>query len=185
MIIPKNKYDCWLWKKIMPLSVIKKINNKIKKNKSISNDIPATNVIKTSKVKVLDYNIIEEDLLQFIKRVYLVNNNEFGYNLHYPFFEFFHFNEYSFKDKAEYGWHHDESIHLHGDIKLTLLINISEKKYEGGVFELFNNGNHHPIDFNDVGDMLVFKSHLVHRVTPVLKGIRKTLTIFLTGPKFI
>jgi len=33
--------------------------------------------------------------------------------------------------------------------------------------------------------MLVFKSYLVHRVTPVLKGARKTLTVFLTGPKFI
>lgn len=185
MAMIKNKYDCWLWKKIMPLSVIKKINNKIKKNKSISNDVPAINVIKTSKVKVLDYSIIEEDLLQFIKRVYLVNNNEFGYNLHSPFFEAFHFNEYSFKDKAEYGWHCDESRNLHSDIKLTLLINVSEKKYEGGVFQLFNHGNHHSIDFSDVGDMLVFKSHLVHRVTPVLKGARKTLTVFLTGPKFI
>jgi len=63
---------------------------------------------------------------------------------------------------------------------------LSEKKYEGGEFQIFESENPETIfNFSKGGDMLLLKSSILHRVNPVTKGIRKSLTIFLEGPKFI
>jgi PKHD-type hydroxylase len=64
--------------------------------------------------------------------------------------------------------------------KLTVIAPINRKdEYEGGVFELMNMP---PINL-DRGDIIVFPSNLVHRVTPVTKGIRKSATIWINGIK--
>ena len=35
-----------------------------------------------------------------------------------------------------------------------------------------------------LGRLLAFPSHMLHRVTPVTKGIRKSLVFWVIGPKF-
>ena len=39
-------------------------------------------------------------------------------------------------------------------------------------------------DFDKPGSAIMFKSHLNHRVLPVTSGTRKSLTMFIFGPKF-
>jgi PKHD-type hydroxylase len=34
------------------------------------------------------------------------------------------------------------------------------------------------------GNMIIFPSFFLHKVTPVIKGDRKTLTAWIAGPKF-
>ena len=43
----------------------------------------------------------------------------------------------------------------------------------------------HIKELDKPGGMVVFKSHISHRVLPVLTGQRRTLSIFLMGPKFV
>ena len=88
-----------------------------------------------------------------------------------------------YKEGAEYSWHSDGSDHSHNfDQKYTVLINLSEQPYEGGEFDLFDNGPQE-MKFTS-GDILMFTSHMPHRVRPVTKGERITLTYWMVGPKF-
>ena len=71
------------------------------------------------------------------------------------------------------------------DIKLTVLINISDSFFSGGEFNLLNSNNPTLVhELNNPGSMVIFNSFTLHRVNPVTKGIRKTLTIFVKGPAF-
>ena len=51
------------------------------------------------------------------------------------------------------------------------------------VFNIFNNIKTIE-NFKKCGDMILFKSHILHKVLPTKKGIRKTLAIFFEGPNF-
>ena len=93
-----------------------------------------------------------------------------------------HLNSYELN--KSYEWHNDSTKRPNNDIKLTGLINLSTEDYEGGEFQL-NEGKEQTIEqFSKGGDMIMFKSHILHRVLPVRKGIRKSLAIFLIGPNF-
>ena len=35
------------------------------------------------------------------------------------------------------------------------------------------------------GNMIVLRPHIFHKVDPVTSGERRTLSLFITGPKFI
>jgi PKHD-type hydroxylase len=174
--------DYWLWENKISIKEIKEINNKIKNSISLGQDIPASS-FKNAEVKIIEYSNIQSLMQSYIKNIYSINEQIFGYNLYPPFFFTCNYNTYDFKQKSEYDWHVDESQNHVFDIKLTAIFNLSEKKYEGGEFSLFKNKNNIVQNFNKPGDILLFKSYVPHKVNPILKGIRNTLTIFLTGPR--
>ena len=66
----------------------------------------------------------------------------------------------------------------------VVLINLSDKKYNGGDFLYFQQQEHNIVEFKNPGAVLMFKSYLNHKVTPVTSGTRKTLTIFINGPRY-
>ena len=68
---------------------------------------------------------------------------------------------------------------------MTLLINLSEESYDGGEFELSMGQKPETIvEYSSPGSVVMFKSHILHRVKPVTSGTRKSLTLFITGPRF-
>ena len=80
------------------------------------------------------------------------------------------------------GWHIDANRENKPiDMKLTCLLNLSEEPYEGGEFKLI--GVDKKIKF-DSGEGLVFTSLQAHKVTPVTKGKRITLTYWGYGPSW-
>jgi hypothetical protein len=113
------------------------------------------------------------------------NQINFGYKL-FPINDnnYALLNIYSSEEKGEYDWHNDTSNSSFVDTKLTVLVNLSEENYEGGNFLIFDGGVR-KIDFFKPGTLLIIKSYLNHKVEPVTKGIRKTLTIFRNGPKMV
>ena len=90
------------------------------------------------------------------------------------------YNVYSGDIKARYGEHHDSSRSWAFDAKLTFLLNLSPDEYEGGDLII----NKRLTNFRKPGSVILFKSNLMHEVTPVTKGERITLTYFINGPKF-
>jgi PKHD-type hydroxylase len=56
------------------------------------------------------------------------------------------------------------------------------KEYEGGQLELRHPDV--PQNFTKAGDALLFNSGLEHRVTPVTKGTRYSLTCWAHGPNW-
>ena len=94
-------------------------------------------------------------------------------------------NEYSSQHKGEYGWHCDGSNSPNYDIKFTMLINASLEPYQGGKFFIFGNGGEQEVkELEQPGNVVILKSNIPHRVTPVTKGKRHSITLFYSGPRF-
>lgn len=127
-------------------------------------------------------NILGPDFLDI---AYQFNKEHFGYNI-YPqnYHHGFLYNVYSSDKQAEYKWHIDGTNNFISDMKLTLLVDISPEPYEGGEFWVNAGTPHHVKDFN-IGGVIMLKSDVLHRVTPVTKGKRISLTYFMEGPRFI
>jgi len=180
-------YDYWTWKNFFNLKDIKEINKLCNKFKvEHFKDIKAQKATKIATVSGVYFKKVEQKLHNMYHQIKYINNTKFGYNLfEVPDLEILNFNTYDSKDRAEYGWHIDHSGSLTHDCKFTVLINTSEKKYEGGHFNLFFGQTIKIEAFDKPGTVLMFKSHLHHQVTPVTKGKRTTLTLFLKGPRFI
>lgn len=137
--------------------------------------------MKKAEVKTISLGRLPE-INRFLDTAYKTNNEIFGYNLwERNNLDVMLLNRY--KTDMNYHWHTDASRDLASDIKLTLLLNLSDNNsYEGGKFELYNNMVT-TIDFNP-GDMVMFNSGTHHRVTPVTSGERVSLTHFMVGPRF-
>jgi len=128
-----------------------------------------------------------KDKLNFIEQtVFQINSEAFGYNL-WPQFEqqTVVLNEYDSKIKGEYDWHFDGSNNYHSDVKLTVLINASLEKYEGGKFYLFDNIPTHVEALDTPGNVVIIRSHLHHKVEPVTKGKEHSISLWYSGPRFI
>ena len=107
-----------------------------------------------------------------------INRGTFGYDIYWDFhLDTLNYNVYGMG--GEYGWHLDANGKTTPhDVKLTCLLNLSEKSYEGGDFYL--TFEKEKIKFG-AGEGLCFNSLIAHKVTPVTKGERITLTYWATG----
>ena len=183
------KHQYWFWKNLLSIEERKTILNYIENNYDFieEKNLYDESLKNTEKVKCIEWqNIKKLNVIdKIIDCMQTTNDNNFGYNLT-PFRNRSSFNltVYSSDTKSEYKWHTDASSNPYKDIKLTGLINLSTEKYEGGEFQL-NYGKEFTIpEFSEGGDVILFKSHILHRVLPITKGIRKSLAIFFEGPRF-
>ena len=85
-----------------------------------------------------------------------------------------------------YDWHIDRG---QGDTaerrKLTLSVQLTDPShYVGGDLEI--NANGHPfLSPRDLGTAVVFASTTLHRVVPVISGLRHSLVTWTHGPAFV
>ena len=176
------KHEWWHWSEEISPVKIKKINKTINSKLVESKDHPAS-AKKTSTVKFVKYGDIKPLIKENVENCYIINSREFNFNLYYlqdP--DILNYNIYD--KNSEYGWHIDAQPGHEEDTKLTVLINLSDEPYEGGEFEIWNGSS--PVivsDFSKPGDIIMFRSHFLHMVRPVKKGKRKTLSIFMVGPR--
>jgi predicted 2-oxoglutarate/Fe(II)-dependent dioxygenase YbiX len=176
------KFDYVYYKNLYNIAEIKEINNTIKKNKNlILKDKPAKDVIKTANVTFIEYKFLKKQLQKLINFIDESNQNHFGFDLYNICdSKLFNVNNYKINQNVGYDWHKDSSLDHASDIKLTVILNLSEKKYEGGKFYI--NGIGELNMFNETGDVLIFKSFLLHKVDKILSGERTTLSIWMNGP---
>jgi len=122
------------------------------------------------KIKDVNYSILD------------INRSVYGFDLYENINDWVVQNTYQSTNQGEYKWHIDgENSDKHYTTKLTTLINLSEKKYSGGKFLLFEGKIREIKELNKPGSLVVFPSFTIHQVTPVTKGTRITMTIFKTG----
>jgi len=185
----KNSWDweTYQWNQVFSPDQIKKINQTIEHTYStIENKTDGTKWKKVSTVKNVAYGLIKHLIKPIVDDAYTVAHMDFGYNVFKAQDSLLlNHNTYDSKDKSDYDWHTDKSLKPVIDIKLTLLINLSEEPFEGGEFQIFNSQKEKTIDFySQPGTAFMFKSNILHRVLPLTSGIRKSLTVFLQGPRF-
>ena len=86
-------------------------------------------------------------------------------------------------DDSFYGWHIDsgQTNSEHPQRKISITLQLSESsEYEGGDFQIRSSKlNTCP---KKKGLVIAFPSHSLHQVTPVTKGIRRSLVVWLCGP---
>jgi PKHD-type hydroxylase len=142
------------------------------------------------KVRITDVSWIErtEDTAWlFNKLEYYVNYlNDMFYNFELTNYESLQYTLYN-KKGSHYDWHVDAGYNIVEPLnrKLSLSLFLTEKsEYMGGDFEYKINANPVKINEDAKGSLIVFPSHVLHRVTPVTKGVRKSLVMWTQGPHF-
>jgi PKHD-type hydroxylase len=89
--------------------------------------------------------------------------------------------EYS--DSAFYEWHMDCGF-ASSSRKLSITIQLSDpSEYEGGTLEFMISKDIVKAP-TEKGSVVIFPSFMLHRVTPVTKGVRKSLVMWIDGPTF-
>ena len=99
------------------------------------------------------------------------------------FSEAFQYTVYRGEEGGHYDWHVD-----HGPLpvqrKLSISVQLSDSdSYEGCDLQ-FMAGNKMQIAPRDRGAIIAFPSYVLHRVTPITRGVRKALVAWVTGPNF-
>lgn len=129
---------------------------------------------------------------RFNETIDKINKEYFQFDLYG--YESIQYTTYDGSEKGHYDWHMDSFIdgQIPRDMggsdtrKLTVVMLLNDRNnFTGGEFQL-NMGkeiNAETINF-ERGMLIVFPSFLIHRVTPVLSGIRKSMVIWVEGPKF-
>ncbi len=142
------------------------------------------NSIRTSKVKWIP---IKEEwgwlYSKFMDMVTLVNNEVYNFDLVSIPAEI-QYTEYHATNKGHYSWHTDIGHGPASFRKISITIQLSDSnEYEGGDLEFNLDGN--PQQFPRIQNTAaIFPSYLLHRVTPVTKGVRKSLVLWVGGAPF-
>lgn len=147
-----------------------------------SEDITA---IRESKVSWVGLNPDTQwiyDRLAFVARS--LNGQFYKFDL-YGFSEDLQYTVYQGDESGHYTWHLDAgSSGNAAPRKLSMVLQLSDPEdYEGGDLELFSSANPTKVD-KKRGLVAAFPSYMLHRVSPVTKGIRKTLVVWICGPSF-
>lgn len=96
------------------------------------------------------------------------------------------YTEYHATNRGKYDWHHDVDWNNPSglDRKLSVTVQLSDpSEYEGGDFQ-FMEVEQPSEEAKTKGTVLMFPSYLQHRVTPVTDGVRKSLVLWFTGPRW-
>lgn len=115
------------------------------------------------------------------------NNDVYQFNLWG--YDSFQYSEYHSDDDGHYNWHQDLAFggldYTSRKLSLVLLLNDPTTDFSGGEFQVhFGNNNMESTISFDKGGVVLFPSFLNHRVAKVTSGIRKSITLWVTGPKF-
>lgn len=93
---------------------------------------------------------------------------------------------YTGEDRAYYTWHTDaDPKDIKTTRKLSMVLMLSDtSEFEGGDLQIKTNSDD-PITLEQKrGRVWFFPSYVLHRVTPVTKGTRRTLVLWAGGPEF-
>lgn len=68
-------------------------------------------------------------------------------------------------------------------LSMSLILNEPEVDFTGGDFMIYEGGNPTKVQ-SSKGTMIFFPSFMLHSVNPVLTGTRKSIVVWVEGPKF-
>jgi len=170
--------------------------------------------IRQSKQLWLEPHVMPRKIEQKLVDGINMANMEAGWNLQWDYQEPHQYTTYEHRPKAQvegdfYTWHLDSGDHPQADggrvRKLSSTVQLSNpEEYEGGNFEYIEyQGIFDKLDIYDTridignfkktvpfsgkakGTLIVFPSDTYHQVTPVIKGVRKSLVSWFHGNFYV
>lgn len=120
------------------------------------------------------------DRMQALVRA--LNERTYQFDLR-GFSENFQYTIYHGAEGGHYDWHVDQGP-LHVQRKLSLSLQMSHgSEYEGCDLQFWASNKIETAP-RERGTVVAFPSYVLHRVTPVVSGTRKSLVVWVTGPRF-
>tara|TARA_B100000902_G_scaffold383873_1_gene423296 strand:+ start:1361 stop:2047 length:687 start_codon:yes stop_codon:yes gene_type:complete len=176
------------------------IGNKVPKEANANNKIITTQnklneKVRKSDVKFVDYQNGqgEADWLFYRLNTIIESLNTQFYNFDLNGYETLQYTVYHHHENGRYDFHMDTIMgqNLPDDmfetrkLSMTFLLNEPGVDFEGGDFQI-NSGQEKDAETVELkkGRIIMFPSFMIHRVAPVTKGTRKSIVIWVVGPKF-
>jgi|688.fasta_scaffold452724_2 PKHD-type hydroxylase len=95
------------------------------------------------------------------------------------------YTEYNGEEGGGYDWHLDVGPAPLNHRKISITVQLSDPDdYEGGDLEIWAGGKEPIKAPKQKGAVVMFPSYLMHRITPVTKGVRKSLVLWVGGNTF-
>lgn len=111
-----------------------------------------------------------------------INNGTYSFDIS-GFSDKLQYAVYHSSERGHFDWHIDQGPKgAYRKISLTLQLS-HPSEYEGGDL-VFNTGQKIEAAPRERGFLVAFPSYTQHRVMPVTAGVRRSLVIWVTGPKF-
>lgn len=131
--------------------------------------------------KIWEFSYLYIKIFNFVQKI---NDDIFKFNLS-EISSDLQYTEYDESYQGHYDWHIDVGPGESSKRKLSIVIQLSDPcEYEGGELQIFEGGT--PSVCNKTkGTIIIFPSFLLHRVTPVTKGMRRSLVLWVSGPPFV
>lgn len=193
-----NVTDTWVyWDDIFNTEELNGIiefcsNNDISPGKVFNSDTNGEEVydkIRTSDVGWYHRTTDTEWIFDRMNMVLQVMNERY-YNFDLNGYDSFQYTEYDSLKSGHYDWHMDMHIGQDSNVfggtrKLSMSILLNDD-FKGGEF-MFNVSNQDkPLVIpTKPGRAIIFPSWMLHRVAPVTDGKRRSIVVWVVGPKFI
>jgi len=97
------------------------------------------------------------------------------------------YTEYYATEKGHYTWHQDIGPGMLSKRKISITVQLSgPEEYEGGDLEMWSGGHESSVTtaYKGAGSVFIFPSYMMHRVTPVTKGVRKSFVLWVGGSHY-
>lgn len=170
-----------MFKGVLGNEIISDICNLVDRTEKATTFNNSSDDIRASRVSWINDKRVLNLLYEYVD---IANRNVFNFNIFKK--ADIQFTEYLATENGHYNWHHDINWNRDDgyDRKLSVTVQLSNAdEYEGGDFQ-FSECTTPDKDSKEKGTILIFPSYLQHRVSPVTKGIRKSLVAWFEGSKW-
>lgn len=138
--------------------------------------------VRKSKVKWMPIDDKSHWVYDKIRQFVVEANDVWKFNLN-SVIDAIQYTEYH-DDGGHYGWHMDIGPHPINHRKISITIQLSDPEdYEGGELELWTGSGIEKVEKHK-GCVILFPSYMLHRITPVTKGTRRSLVLWVGGSTF-
>ncbi len=194
-----KRFHPWcFWSKAFNDNELQKIidlmdSSKLTKGKVISGTKAKFSNVRKSNVKFFNFKdgVGLADWIFFRLNAVIEGINNRYYNFDLNGYDHFQYTVYHGKEKGKYDFHMDTTMDQDKTdndcrkLSMTFLLSEPNKDFKGGEFQINDSEekNARTIPMNK-GDIILFPSFMLHRVKPVTAGVRKSIVVWVLGPKF-
>lgn len=141
--------------------------------------------IRSSSVKWVpknkEWGWLYDKMMAMIKEA---NDTIWNFNL-YSVLDDIQYTEYHATNNGHYGWHQDIGPGALSTRKVSITVQLSDyDEYEGGDLEYWKGGQDIQKAPRGKGVVFIFPSYMMHRVTPVTKGVRRSFVLWVGGEHY-